>query len=288
MLEGGPLPLARALPLALKVSRALMAVHSRGRVLASLRAEDVLVSPFGEVHLLDLGVSPEPASLEVGNARRAEASLVALYASLSPEQVAREGLDERSNLFSLGVLLYELFTGRSPFRDSTPLGTVGRVLSLEPPPASEVNPAIPPDISELLTRLLAKEAEERPPGAGAVVHELEAIAAGTGLEAGALGGEPADLEAQIEHLYDEIIRLAREEPAADGLRRDEEIERAYSRLLELQEAEGERFRRLFEASLAMPIDAGDKILARIRSLRDELEGIASPDPATEDADNPQA
>lgn len=89
------------------------------------------------------------------------------------------------------------------------------------------------------------------------------------------------VEDQIESLYEEIIALAHEEPAEAPT-----IERAYAQLRELQMAEARQYREWFEASLKMPIDAGDRILARARALREELEDTASSDPAVQDADKP--
>ncbi len=279
------IPLEEALALSLEISRALKALHCAGRTLHSMRAEDVMITPSGQVQILDLGIALTPESLEVGYGRPADDAVIDLYRSLSPEQVAGEGLTQRSNLFSLGVLLYELLTGASPFRDSTPLGTISRILSLEPPPVSELNPAIEPVLSRLIDRLLAKEPEDRPPSAAVVARELEAIV-------GRVGGpgrqqmEQPDVEEQIEQLYDEIIALAREQPAGNEVHRDETLERSYAKLLELQRAEAERFRERFEDSLAMPIDAGEKLLDRLRALREELEDPASSDPAAQNADDP--
>lgn len=271
----------QALRLAVGISRALMALHSSGLILHALRPENVLISPSGEIDLLDLGSAPTPQTLEIGYGGSAEDAVIDLYRSMSPEQVAGEGLDQRSDLFSFGVLLYEMLTGVSPFRDSTPLGTVSRILSLEPPPVRELNPRVGEELSDLITRLLAKDADDRPSSAAAVVRELEAIIEGRGPESRARASEPRNAEEQIERLYDEIIALAQEKPATGGSNRDEEIERAYGRLLKLQEAEAERFRDGFEASLGMPVDAGQKILARVHALREELEDLASADPSTQ-------
>ncbi len=97
--------------------------------------------------------------------------------------------------------------------------------------------------------------------------------------------EHQDIEEQIEHLYDKLIALARQQPAEDGALPDEEVERCYDRLLELQTAEAERFREQFEATLAMPIDTGAKVLARIRALKEDL---TSADAAAQETDDTPA
>ncbi len=280
--EKGRLPLARALETSVAVARALARAHGRGRVFSDLRPENIVLEPDGEVRILEFGLAPTAESLKVGYGRGPEEAVVDLYRFLSPEQVARAGLTPQSNLFSLGALLYELLTGTSPFRGSTPLATASRILSFDPQPASELVPEVGSSLSELIDRLLAKDPEARPRDAESVARELERM-----LETPPSSGAPAaaDLEAEIERLYDRIILLGDDselEPAA----RDEEIKHAYARLLELQAAEAESFREHFEASLEMPIDAGEQILARARRLREELESLAAGDAAAELSGSP--
>jgi protein kinase-like protein/putative zinc finger protein len=281
------LPVREALPLALEISRALVALHSEGRILTDLRAENALLSPTGQVRLLERGLAPPPESLEVGYERSAEAAVIDLYRALSPEQIAGEEPSQRSNLFSLGVLLYELFTGISPFRGDTPLSTATRILSLEPAPAREINQEIDPALSDLLTRLLSKEPADRPLSAAEVVKAIEAALGHRSAQSAPLGSEDLDLEGQIESLYDKLIDLAQQQPADHGAL-EKEIERHYDRLLELQAAEAERFREQFEAGLTMPIDAGAEILDRIRALKEELEDLAPADTAAQEADDTPA
>lgn len=270
-------PIEEALPFALEISRALMVLHSEGRVLPDLRTENVLISA-GQVQLLERGVAPTPESLEVGYGQPAELAVSDLYRTLSPEQIAGEEPSQKSNLFSLGVLLYELLTGVSPFRSETPLSTATRILSLEPRPARELNPEVESSLSALLSRLLAKEPEDRPLNAKVVVREIEGFLGRRGPEA------HLEAEEQIEDLYDKLIALA-QQPAANQSLLDDEIERSYARLRELQTAEARRFREQFETSLAMPIDAGAEILTRIRALKEELEDLASANAAAPEAND---
>jgi RNA polymerase sigma factor (sigma-70 family) len=274
LLQERRLPAGEALPLALEISRALMLLHSEGRILTDLRTENVLISPAGQVRLLERGWAPE--TLDFGSGQSAEAAMIDLYRALSPEQVAGEEPSKEANLFSLGVLLFELLTGVSPFRGDTPLSTASRILSLAPAPAREINPEIEPALSDLLDRLLAKEPQERPASSAVVVREIESVLG----QGSAESSSWSDVEEQIDDLYDKLIALAQQQPTEDGALPDEEVERCYDRLLELQTVEAERFREQFEASLAMPIDAGAQVLARIRALKEELEDLASSDAAT--------
>jgi hypothetical protein len=283
LLKSATLPADEALALAVRISRELAKAHAQRRVIPDLRAENVLVLPSGEVRLLERGFAPAPATLESGDRQSAQAALSDLYRSLSPEQIAGEDPTPESNVFSLGVLFHELLTGVSPFRGESALETAGRVLSLDPIPAAEVNPALVPALGEVLDRMLAKEPETRP-SAAAVLRAIESVIASetTGL------AEVANVDRDIERLYERIVALAEQQPSTCDAARDEEIERCYVQLRLLQSAEAQAFRADFEASLAMPIDAGKEILERLRTLRKELEDPASPDTAAGDSDGAQA
>jgi len=278
LIEEGRLPLGEALPMAREISRALLLLHSAGRTHSDLRAENVLIGHSGDVRLLERGFAPTRESLEIGYGRAAEATVIDLYRSLSPEQIAEKDPDQRSNLFSLGVILYELLTGVSPFRAQTPLETASRILSLEPAPVRELNPAIDIALSNVLVRLLAKEPEKRPEGVATVVHAIESA-----IDPHGLGGYSSQTEDKIERLYDEIIALVHAQ-GVNGQPHDEEIKRLYLSLRELQTKAAQEFRMRFDASLAMPIDAGEHILERTRALREELEDLAASDAAPREAD----
>ncbi len=281
--DQGRLPVTQVLEIAVALARALAEAHRRGQVLSDLRPENIVLEPGGGVHVLDFGLAPTPELFEVGYGQPPGDALADLYRFLSPEQVVRTGLTPRSNLFSLGALLYELLTGTSPFRDSTPLATASRILSFDPEPVRELVPEVDASLSEVIDRLLAKDPEERPPDAESVARELERMIEAPPPRTAAGIPTASDIEAEIERLYDRIILLS-EESEMESATKDEEIERAYARLLELQSAEAERFRERFEASLEMPIDAGEQILARARRLREELESLAAGDAASEGSD----
>lgn len=280
VLADGPLATGDALAFAVHVGRVLTTLHGEGRVVSDLRAENVVVSPAGDVRLRDRGFAPTPEGLGVGHGGTAEAVMNDLYRSLSPEQIAGEDPTPASNVFSFGVLVYELLTGSvSPFRGDTPFDTASRIISLDPIPPNELNPELEPSMVELLTRMLAKKPEARPSSAAV----LRAIESAAGPERTSMP-EIADVSADIERLYDRIITLAKNRsPADDNAASDEEIERCYGQLRLLQAAEARAFRADFEASLGMPVDAGKRILNRVADLRKELEDLASADDAAGDA-----
>lgn len=284
VVEQGRLPLRPALQIAVAVTRELACVHRKGQILSDIRPENIVLEPDAQVRVLDFGLAPTVETFGIGYGRRPEEAVVDLYRFLAPEQVTRTALTPRSNLFSLGALLYELLTGTSPFRDSTPLATASRILSFDPEPVSELVPEVDRRLSDLVDRLLAKDPEDRPRDAESVAQELERMVEAR-MPTDARGPVESNLELEIERLYDRII-LFSEDSEADSATREAEIERAHARLLELQAAEAEDFRMRFEASLDMPIDAGDRILTRAERLREELESLAAGDAASDSSDTP--
>ena len=185
-IDGIPLAKLRApleLPASLKVARslaaALGAVHEAGIVYRSLEPNNVVIDP--QTHALALldfdEASPVPRQLE---AAAAPATLGAALAFASPEQTGRmnRSVDARSDLYSLGVLLYWLIVGRLPFRSSDPMALVHQHLAEAPLSPHEVHPTVPPVLSRIALRLLAKTAEDRYQSAEGLLHDLELCGAG--------------------------------------------------------------------------------------------------------------
>jgi serine/threonine protein kinase len=137
---------------------------------------------------LDFGLAKPIGIAADDPALTAAGHVVGTCRSMSPEQARGGEVDERSDLFSLGVLLYEMLTGISPFQGSNALATLTKVISERPPCADTLRPGLPPRLVALLYRLLAKEPAARPQSAAEVAQELHAIAASLGLS-GALDPE---------------------------------------------------------------------------------------------------
>ena len=176
-LASGPFSLEDGLAVALAVAQGLAYAHERGVVHRDLKTENVLLSPDGRVKIADFGI-PRRLGEEAGEALTQQGMVLGTYRAMSPEQVCGDPVDARSDLFSFGILLTELFTGRSPFLADTSAATAQRILHHRPPPAHEVVPGLPPDLSELIDHLLEKDPLLRPRDAMEVVERLLRLAPG--------------------------------------------------------------------------------------------------------------
>lgn len=177
ILKRGPMEPATALRLARDIASGLDAAHTAGVVHRDLKAENVIVTPAGQAKILDFGLAKPLASTVDDPSLTAAGFVVGTWRSMSPEQARGAEVDERSDLFSFGVLLYEMLTGQSPFRGSGAMETLSRVMSLTPPRVDTVQPGLSPRLGALTGRLLEKEPDARPQSAAEVLRELAAITA---------------------------------------------------------------------------------------------------------------
>ncbi len=169
--KGPPLQLAEVLKIARQTAEALEAAHKQGIVHRDIKPSNLLVDTAGEIKVADFGIAKvagQNTELTVSG------SVMGSPQYLSPEQIRGEELDGRSDVFSLGVVLYELLSGRRPFDGDTLTTLVYKILHQEPPPIADLR-AVPPRLEQLLVRMLEKDRDRRMPSAGAVAQELAAI-----------------------------------------------------------------------------------------------------------------
>jgi tetratricopeptide (TPR) repeat protein len=155
------------------VCRALTYIHSHGLVHRDLKPSNVLIDSEGRCRLTDFGIVKD---LDPDQDSQASMTLVGTWAYASPEQVNGQPIDHRSDLFSLGVILFAMLTGRRPFVAKDLPGYIELHRNLRPPLASEVEPGVPPHLDDLCRRLLSHEPRNRPRGAQELLFRLEARA----------------------------------------------------------------------------------------------------------------
>jgi serine/threonine-protein kinase len=176
----GALEPVRVVAIAAQIARGLAAAHAAGLVHRDLKGSNVLVGTDGRVKILDFGLAkPLRTSGDSSTlSTLTEAgTIVGTLRSMSPEQALGEEVDHRSDLFSLGVLLFELLAGKAPFRGSSPAETLQALVSQPPPSLPELAPGLPEELYALVAALLVKDPRRRLADASEVADALEGLAA---------------------------------------------------------------------------------------------------------------
>jgi serine/threonine-protein kinase len=169
---GRGLPVRDALRIGEQVARALEAVHRESIVFRDVKSGNVLLTGDGTAKLCDFGYAMQAGQLRVTDPTFTVGSL----AYIAPERVARRHFDHRSDLYSLGILLYEMLAGRPPFESDDVQEIGAQHVHAEPPALDELRPGLPAELVQLVHRLLAKAVADRPDSAAAVAAELAHIA----------------------------------------------------------------------------------------------------------------
>lgn len=173
----GPFTSAHALEIMKSVLAGLAAAHDAGFVHRDIKPENVLITNDGLIKVTDFGlarvITDQPASTTTG------AVLLGTMAYLSPEQVAQQPIDQRSDVYSAGILLYEMVTGRVPFTGNTPLDVAFKHVNEDVPAPSILQPDVPPAIDHLVLAATARNVNDRLPSARAfhegVIRALNAV-----------------------------------------------------------------------------------------------------------------
>ena len=165
-MRGQTLPLHEVLDIAVQVAAALSASHNAGIVHRDIKPENVMIRPDGLVKVLDFGIAkyadPTPGhdSKETW-VKTATGVVVGTTAYMSPEQLRGQKVDARTDIWSLGVILYEMVVGRSPFPGETPAERVAAILERQPEPIGKSKRDVPAELERIVARALAKNREQR-------------------------------------------------------------------------------------------------------------------------------
>ncbi len=165
----GKLGTAPTLAIASQLAQSLVAAHEQGVIHRDIKPQNLLLDAAGVLKVMDFGV----ARIAGGSANLTEAGMiVGTPAYMAPEQMLGEKIDERTDLYAAGVVLFECLLGRLPFEAGSAIALIARVLRDQPPVPVALDPEIPPAFSELVLRLLAKDPAQRPANAAELVHLL--------------------------------------------------------------------------------------------------------------------
>ena len=172
--RSGPLPVDRALELAIQIAHGLSFAHVNGYVHRDVKPQNVLLNGDGEAKVTDFGIA---RSLDVEHGVTQTGTVLGTSDYIAPEQAQGRHVSEHTDMYSLGVVLYELLTGGLPFSGDNFVAVAMRHINELPPRVSERRPDVPPRLDAAVARALAKKPEDRFPTMSAFAAELEACLA---------------------------------------------------------------------------------------------------------------
>ena len=187
-LEAGALPIAEALDVGVQIASALRAAHDAGIIHRDIKPDNVMLRADGYVKVLDFGLAKlsEPGAIRGGSVSDPEAQtqkqlqtetgvIMGTVGYMSPEQTRGVNVDTRSDIWSLGCVLYEMISGKQPFRGDTTADTVANIIHREPVSVSTLRADVGSELEQIIGRALAKNADERYQTAKELVDDLKRL-----------------------------------------------------------------------------------------------------------------
>jgi formylglycine-generating enzyme required for sulfatase activity/dienelactone hydrolase len=187
-LSGGALPMRKAIDYGVQVARGLAVAHEKGIVHRDLKPENLFITRRGQVKILDFGLAKlRSAQGPPGEAVQASTEMMLTEAGaivgtapyMSPEQVRGQAVDQRTDIFSFGAVLYEMLSGQRAFKGATAADTLSAILKEDPPPLRDLRQAVSPGIQQIVDRCLEKRPEDRFSSAHDLSLALEAVSTGS-------------------------------------------------------------------------------------------------------------
>jgi serine/threonine protein kinase len=265
------LPVPLKLTYALQACRALDFAHKRGIIHRDIKPDNVMLTRDGTVKVVDFGIARvlETSKTQTG-------MLLGTFAYMSPEQYHGEHADARSDIWSFGVLLYELLAYQRPFRGQTPASLMHSICQQEPPPLQDVVPECPAALEKVIRRVLCKSPDERYQSMEEVLLDLDPICKGLQAESvAALVVQARNLSEQGDYSQ-----------SRDLLRQALQIDSTNTQARNLLEKANTELRRiLIRPKLEQQIEKGRELLAegKMQEARAQAEVVLQSDPAFEPA-----
>ena len=172
--EHAPLPLEEALSIASQLADALAYLHVRGVYHRDLKPENIIVDASDRVHILDFGIALMEGARRVTWRGLSDAMGTPDY--MAPEQIQGKRGDARTDIYALGIILYEMLTGTVPFHGENSLSVMHQHMTSTPIPPSQLNPSIPPGVEAIILKTLRRDPEERYQAADLLEYDLKHFA----------------------------------------------------------------------------------------------------------------
>ena len=181
-IKAHPLEPKETVEIGIQVADALEEAHSKGIIHRDIKPSNIVITPRGQAKVLDFGLArmaaPDnrvPISDQPTQARTRTGILLGTVEYMSPEQALGREVDARSDIFSFGVVLFEMATGQRPFTGKNPLDTIDRIAHAEPEPVSRLNKAVSSELQAIISKCLEKDPQRRYQSAGELRRELVAL-----------------------------------------------------------------------------------------------------------------
>ncbi len=175
-IEQGPLRIDEALTIAVKVAEGLQEAHDKGIIHRDIKPANIMLTDRGQVKIMDFGLAKSAAGSLVTKA----GTTLGTIAYMSPEQSRGEEVDKRTDIWSLGVMLYNMLTGQLPFKGAYETAIVYSIMNVEPEPITGLRTGVPVELERYIDKCLAKYPAERYPNAEALIVDLKVLKKDTG------------------------------------------------------------------------------------------------------------
>ncbi len=171
-IASGPLNVDKAIDIAIQIAEGLREAHEKGIVHRDIKSGNIMVTGKGQAKIMDFGL----AKMTKGQFTNKKRTTLGTAAYMSPEQARGEEVDQRTDIWSLGVVLYEMISGQLPFRGEYEQAIIYSILNEEPQPVTDLRPGLPQGIERILDKALAKDSDKRYQQAAGILADLKASA----------------------------------------------------------------------------------------------------------------